>query len=124
MFLNEQHKIKYVKKHTCKMIYDIVKHRVIANNENSYQTLKKLILNLKQVFEKKNKMFKAIDELFNSNFRKSLNKKNETFDEFLIRFNNLTIFVKFQTKIKIKYFRDKLTKKIKFKMLHLKICIN
>ena len=53
MFLNEQHKIKYVKKHTRKTIYDIVKHRVVANNENSYQTLKKLILNLKQIFEKK-----------------------------------------------------------------------
>ena len=106
------------------MIYDIVKHRVIANNENSYQTLKELILNLKQVFEKKNKMFKTIDELFNSNFRMNSNKKNETFDEFLIRFNNLTIFVKFQTKVKIKYFRDKLTKKMRFKMFHLKICIN
>ena len=124
MFLNEQHKIRYVRKHTRKTVYDIVKHRVVANSENSYQTLKELILNLKQVFEKKNKMFKAIDELFSSNFRMNSNKKNETFDEFLIRFNNLAVLVKLQTKIKIKYFRDKLTKKMKFKMFHLKICIN
>ena len=124
MFSNEQHKILYVKKHTRSIVYNTIKHCVKTNNKNLYITIKKFIQNLKQTFDKKNKMSKTIDELFNFDFRIKFKNKNETFNEFLIYFNNLTTFVKFQTEIKIKYFRDKFTNKIRFKILYLKICID
>ena len=68
MFSNEQHKILYVKKHTRNIVYNIIKHYVKTNNENSYKTIEKFIQNLKQTFNKKNKMSKTIDKLFNLDF--------------------------------------------------------
>ena len=81
MFNNEQHKILYVKKYIRNTVYKIIKYRVVANSEKLYKFLKELIENLKQTFDKKNKMFKAIDKLFNFAFRMS---RNEIFDEFLV----------------------------------------
>ena len=101
IFDNKQHKILYAKKHTRNTIYKTIKHRAVANNEKLYEFLKKLIENLKQTFNKKNKMFKTIDEFFNFVFRIN---KNKTFNKFLIRFNNKTTFVKLVTFVKIKYF--------------------
>ena len=94
MFSNEQHKILYVKKHTQNIVYNTIKYRVETNSENSYKTIEKFIQNLKQTFNKKNKMLKTINELFNLDFRIKFKNKNEMFDEFLIRFNNLITFVK------------------------------
>ena len=124
MFLNEQHKIRYAREHTRKTAYDTVKHRAAADSEDPYQTLEELILDLEQAFGKKNKMSKAIDELFSPEFRMGSNKKDETFDEFLVRFNNLAAPVKLQTEVKIKYLRDKLTERMRFRMPHLKTCTN
>ena len=121
MFNNKQHKILYIKKYIRNTVYKIIKHRVAANNEKLYEFLKKLIENLKQTFDKKNKMFKTIDEFFNFAFRIN---KNKTFNKFLIRFNNKTIFIKLVTLVKIKYFRNKLIEKIKFKMFYFKNCTN
>ena len=69
-------------------------------------------------------MFKTIDKLFNSTFRINFKNKNETFDEFFVCFNNLIALIKLQLKIKIKYFKNKLIEKMRFKILHLKICKN
>ena len=121
IFNNKQHKILYTKKYTRNIVYKTIKYRVAANNEKLYEFLKKLIENLKQTFDKKNKVFKAINKFFSFVFRIN---KNEIFNQFLIRFNNKTTFVKFVTFVKIKYFRNKLTKKIKFKMFYFKNCTN
>ena len=60
MFNNKQHKILYVKKHTWNTIYKTIKHRAITNNEKLYKFLKKLIENLKQIFDKKTKCLKQL----------------------------------------------------------------
>ena len=86
--------------------------------------MKEFIQNLKLIFEKKNKKFKLINEMFNFNFRINFKNKNKTFDEFFIRFNNLTIFLKLLTIIKIKYFKNKIIEKMRFKIFYFKICKN
>ena len=87
-------------------------------------TIEKLIKNLKQAFDKKNKKIKLINKMFNFNFRINFKNKNKIFDEFLIRFNNLTVLLRLNHIIKIKYFRNKLTKKMRYRMSHFKNCKN
>ena len=116
--------IIFAKKHTRSITYETIKHRTITNNDHFYLTIEKLIENLKQTFDKKNKKIKLMNEMFNFNFRINFKNKNEIFDEFLIRFNNLTILLRLNHIIKIKYFRDKLTKRMRYRMSHFKNCKN
>ena len=123
-FISEQHKISFAREHTRSLAYEIIKHRAETDSDDLYVTIDELILDLKQAFEKKNKESKMIDELFNSHFRMSFKNKNETFDEFFIRFNNLAVSIKLSVILKIKTLRDKLIERMRFRMSHLKMCKN
>ena len=79
---------------------------------------------MKKNFDKKNKIAKLYDELFNFNFRMRKFNKQKTFDEFFFRFNNFVISFKLNEIFKIKTLKNKLIERMRFRMSHLKMCTN
>ena len=83
-----------------------------------------MINDLKVTFDIKNKKNKIINKLLNVTFRISFEKKFEIFEKFFFRFNNLTIFFNLFDILKIKYLKNKINNKIKYKITHFKNCNN
>ena len=112
----EQHKINYVRKHFKNVTYDVVVYRAQIDNVYFYVIFDEMFKNFEQVFEKRNEIFKKTSELFSINFFINFKNKNEIFNEFMIRFNSLTVSLKINDNIKINEFKKKITSTMRYRM--------
>ena len=116
----EQHKINYVRKHLKSVTYDVVVYRTQMNNVYLYNTFDEMLKNLEQVFEERDEVFKKTSELFNNNFFMNFKNKNEIFNEFMIRFNSLTVSLRVDDNIKINEFKKKIISTMRYEMKYFK----
>ena len=72
-----------------------------------------MLKNLKRVFETKNELIKKISEFYNVKF---VMTKDENFEMFLIRFQNLIISLKFSEFILIDQMSMKFNERMRFKL--------
>ena len=115
-YLIERHKINYVRKHFKSVIYDTIAHRVQMNNVNFYNVFVEMFADLEKAFDIKNEKNKKISELFSSSFHQNFKNKNEIFDEFMIRFNALVVFLRLENNILIDQLRKKMKSALSYKM--------
>ena len=109
----KQHKINYCRNHLKNVIYDTINYRVKLHNSNFYSTFQKMFNDLKKNFETKNELIKKINEFYNVKF---VMNKNENFETFLIRFQNLIISLKFFEFILIDQMSMKFNERMRFKL--------
>ena len=124
MYPTELSKIWYAREHTRSLAYDTIKHRAGDESANPYKEVEELINDLEVAFGAKNKEGKMMDKLLSVTFRMGSEKKSETFEEFLLRFNNLAIPLNLSDILKMKYLRNKVNSKMRYRMTHLKNCNN
>lgn len=120
-FPTEQHKINYARDHCKKLAYKTIKHRALRSSTDPYLTLQELIQDLENAFGETDEHSKAINELFASSFSM---KKNESFDEFLARFNSQMAGLNFDDEFKISQLRRTITDRLNYGMEHLTRCKN
>ena len=84
-FFTKQHKINYVRNHTKKIAYDIIKNRTRIDFSNFYITIVELLKNLNENFDnnENTKRNKIHIKFFYFEFRMI---DNETFEIFIIRY--------------------------------------
>ena len=86
------------------------------NNVNFYNVFAKMFIDFERTFEIKNETNKKINKLFNNFFHQNFKNKNEIFDEFMIRFNILIVFLKLKNNILINQFKKKIKSTFNYKM--------
>ena len=125
-FFFERHKMNYVRDKCKNIIYKIIKHKIVIDNDDSYRILSKFIIDLNKIFEKFDENSKTINEFYNKNvFMKIIIKnKNEIFDEFLIKFSTTVMNLRFDDEMKILYFRRIMINKLNYNTKHLIQCKN
>ena len=112
-FLTKQHKINYCRNHLKSVIYDTVNYRAKLHNSNFYSTFQEMLNDLKKIFEAKNELIKKISEFYNVKF---VINKDENFETFLIRFQNLIASLKLSKLILINQMSMKLNERMRFKL--------
>ena len=92
-FFIEQHKINYVRRHTKKIAYDVIKYRICFHFNNFYFIVDELLKNLNENFDddENTKRNKIHVKFFDNSFQMIESKK---FEIFIIRFN--VVIVDFQ----------------------------
>ena len=79
-----------------------------------------MLKDFEQVFEKRDEVFKKTSELFNNNFFMNFKNKNEIFNEFMIRFNSLTVLLRVDDNIKINELKKKIISTMRYRMKYFK----
>ena len=117
-FSIEQHKINYVRRHTKKTAYDIIKTRTNIDNETFYSIIDELLKNLNVNFDqdKNIKQRKVYVKVFDDNFRMI---EIEKFEIFIIRY--IVVVVDFQIidEILIHQLKMKLFSTLRYNIWHL-----
>lgn len=116
----EQHKISYVRKHLKSVAYDAVAYRAQVGSVYPYNTFDEMLKNLEQAFGKRDEVSKKTSELFSNGFFMSFKNKNETFNEFMVRFNSLAVPLRVNDNIKINELKKKVTPSMRYRMEYFK----
>ena len=112
-FLTKQHKINYCRNHLRSVIYDTVNYRAKLHSSNSYSIFQEMLNDLEKAFESKNELIKKISEFYNVKF---VMNKDENFETFLTRFQNLIAPLRLSELILIDQMSMKLNERMRFKL--------
>ena len=86
-------------------MYFNIESRANFKNNNLYCILKKILKNLKLLYEKKNKIAKTKIKFKNFNFRIKILNKSEIFEQLVTRFNIIIVFLNIDDATKIRYLK-------------------
>ena len=81
-------------------------------------------MNINNAFDEFDENVKAISELYNVDFSMKKIKKDEIFDEFLIKFTTTMIDLRFDDEMKISHFRKIMIDRFNYDTKHLFKCKN
>ena len=84
-----------------------------------YCILKKILKNLKLLYEKKNKIAKTKIKFKNFNFRIKILNKSEIFEQLVVRFNITIVFLNINSATKIRYLKWIIFAKLQYKITNL-----
>ena len=86
-FSNESFRIDLARTYCKSEIWNVIRTRVNFENLNHYKKLDELLVDLELNFEKKNRVQINLNIVNDVDFKMKVIDKNESFDQFLIRFN-------------------------------------
>ena len=118
-FLIEKNKVYYVKNYCKELAWNTIEHRANYDNLNFYEFLEKLLNDFENVCEDFDKTNSCYNEFFDDKFYMRFKNKNETFEQYLDRFNILVAFLNLNDSLKINQLYRTISKRLNHNIDHL-----
>ena len=120
-FSNESFKIDLARTYYKNETWNVIRTRVNFENLNHYKKLDELLVDLKLNFEKKNRIQINLNTVNDVDFKMKIIDKNESFDQFLIRFNITITSLNWDDDMKKHHFRRFLITRLARQMIILNL---
>ena len=118
-FLIERSKVYYVRDHCKELAWNTIEHRANYDSLNSYEFLEELLNDFENVCEDFDKTDNCYNEFFDDKFYMRFKNKNETFEQYLDRFNILVASLNLNDSLKINQLYRTISKRLSHNIDHL-----